>query len=494
MAQVEGQRKAGWRGPAALGLLLLALLPAALAGRGAAAEPAQADGAALVAALGFAGGDVGYMLTDLDAGRVLAAQSPDGLFLPASVTKLVTAYAAVRILGAEHQFETILYRRGADLYLRGGGDPMLASPDLQPLLAALAAAPPPKGGRFFYDESLIGSYPEIAPEQPMAAAYNPGFGGLNLNFNRIEVRWKRTAKGTSFAVRSPADGLDVTVDWIPVVPGPDSQPASQPFIFAGKGGAERWLYSPHLEPAGTLSLPVKNPGRQAALVFRKLAAMSGVALPPPQPAATPLDAVPVARVASPALAEILAKVLKHSNNMSAELIGLATSRALSGGVVTPDPARSAALLCAWLERQLPGIDWRGFALANHSGLATTSRVSPRQLTALLGLVAANPDIAALLPEIKSEDDLVLASAGVEPRPVVAKSGTMDYARGLAGLMTGRDGHRLAFAIMIFDEEQRRLFDASLDPRVLNPPPTARNWLKRARALDESLLMQWSQNY
>ena len=78
--------------------------------------------------------------------------------------------------------------------------------------------------------------------------------------------------------------------------------------------------------------------------------------------------------------------------------------------------------------------------------------------------------------------------------MVAKSGTMDYARGLAGLMTGRDGHRLAFAIMIFDAEQRRLFDASLDPRVLNPPPTARSWLKRARALDESLLLQWGQNY
>jgi D-alanyl-D-alanine carboxypeptidase/D-alanyl-D-alanine-endopeptidase (penicillin-binding protein 4) len=475
--------------------LLLALALMLGAGRALAVEPtAAADGGTLAGALGFTGGEVGFMLTDLETGRVLAEQAPDGLFLPASVTKLVTTFAAVRILGAGHQFETILYRRGADLYLRGGGDPMLASTDLQPLLAALAAAPPQPGGRFFYDDSLIGSYPEIDPGQPMAAAYNPGFGGLNLNFNRIEVRWKRTAKSTGFTVRSPADGLDATVDWIPIVPGPPTQPASQPFVFDGKGGAERWLYSPHLEPAGIVSLPVKNPGRQAALVFRRLAAMAGIALPMPQAAPTPLDAAPVARVESPALAEIVAKLLKHSNNMSAELVGLAASRALSGGPLTPDPARSAALLTAWLERQLPGVDWRGFQLANHSGLAAASRVSPRQLTALLGLVAADPDFAALLPEVKSDDDLVLASAGAEPRPIVAKSGTMDYARGLAGLMTGRDGHRLAFAILVFDAEQRRIFDAAFDPRVLNPPPVARAWLKRARALDEALLMLWSRNY
>jgi D-alanyl-D-alanine carboxypeptidase/D-alanyl-D-alanine-endopeptidase (penicillin-binding protein 4) len=489
------RKPGGQRGSAALPrLLLLALLLGGPVRPALAGQAATGDAAAMAAALGFTGGEVGYMLTDLDAGRVLAEQSPDGLFLPASVTKLVTAFAAVRILGAQHQFETILYRRGADLYLRGGGDPMLSSRDLQPLLAALQASPPARGGRFFYDESLVGSYPEIDQAQPMAASYNPGFGGLDLNFNRIEVRWKRTAKGTSFAVRSPAEGLDVAVDWIALAPGPPSQPAGQPFVFAGRDGAERWLYSPHLEPAGTVSLPVKNPGRQAALVFRKLAAMAGIRLPPPQPAPTPLDAAAVARVASPALAEIVAKLLKHSNNMSAELVGLAASRVLSGGALTPDPARSAALLTGWLERQLPAVDWRGFMLANHSGLATASRVSPRQLTALLGLVASDPDFAALLPEVKSDEELVLASAGTEQRPVVAKSGTMDYARGLAGLMIGRDGHRLAFAIMIFDAGQRSLFDASFDPRVLNPPPEARAWMKRARALDEALLMQWSQNY
>src|SRR5207249_2121715 len=84
--------------------------------RGGSAEPQQgvaADG--LIAARKFAAGDVGFLLIDRGTGATLAAQAADSLFVPASVSKLATAYAAISILGADHAFETLVSRRGDEL-------------------------------------------------------------------------------------------------------------------------------------------------------------------------------------------------------------------------------------------------------------------------------------------------------------------------------------------------------------------------------------------
>jgi D-alanyl-D-alanine carboxypeptidase/D-alanyl-D-alanine-endopeptidase (penicillin-binding protein 4) len=73
---------------------------------------------------------------------------------------------------------------------------------------------------------------------------------------------------------------------------------------------------------------------------------------------------------------------------------------------------------------------------------------------------------------------------------MAKSGTMDFACGLAGYLTGKSGRRLAFAVFVLDREKRTALDASLDRRILAPTPGARNWLGRARVLENALLKSW----
>src|SRR5262249_3679797 len=63
------------------------------------ARPAGAGTVAqVIAGYGFAPDEVGFILTDPQSGDVLAARSPDRLFLPASVTKLATSFAAEAIL------------------------------------------------------------------------------------------------------------------------------------------------------------------------------------------------------------------------------------------------------------------------------------------------------------------------------------------------------------------------------------------------------------
>lgn len=73
-------------------------------------------------------------------GNELVAQNADKSFVPASVTKIVTAWLAMEVLGADYRFETRFYLDDKRvLYVRGGGDPYLISEELSALATELVA-------------------------------------------------------------------------------------------------------------------------------------------------------------------------------------------------------------------------------------------------------------------------------------------------------------------------------------------------------------------
>ncbi len=73
-------------------------------------------------------------------GEELVAQNADEPFVPASVAKIVTAWLAMEVLGADYRFETRFYLDDKRLlYVRGGGDPFLISEELKPLATDLIA-------------------------------------------------------------------------------------------------------------------------------------------------------------------------------------------------------------------------------------------------------------------------------------------------------------------------------------------------------------------
>ena len=73
-------------------------------------------------------------------GDELVAQNADQPFVPASVTKIVTAWLAMEVLGGDYRFETRFYLDDKRvLYVRGGGDPFLISEELEPLATDLVA-------------------------------------------------------------------------------------------------------------------------------------------------------------------------------------------------------------------------------------------------------------------------------------------------------------------------------------------------------------------
>ena len=66
----------------------------------------------------------GLVLVMDENGNELVAQNADKPFVPASVAKIVTAWLAMEVLGADYRFKTRFYLDGNRvLYIRGGGIP-----------------------------------------------------------------------------------------------------------------------------------------------------------------------------------------------------------------------------------------------------------------------------------------------------------------------------------------------------------------------------------
>ncbi|HVJ44239.1 MAG TPA: D-alanyl-D-alanine carboxypeptidase [Dongiaceae bacterium] len=480
------------------GLALAVMLAAAAFPR--LAKAADATPAPVIEQQGFNNGDVGYVLVDLASGKTITDWQADRLFVPGSVLKLVTSLTAWKILGEDFRFTTRLWQSGDALYLQGSGDPVLTATDLQSLLRSLQATRPGAVWRHFYIDAtalLPGSM--ISDRQPVAADYNPGFGALNVDFNRLAITPARTQSGTQspgiWQVSSQAYGLTVPVDWVPITPSPVLLPQGAPFVPASPDDAspaDRWWYAAGAMPADKapaeeLFLPVKQADPTTGKIFRTIAHDLGIALPEPQPGPVPADAILLTQHDSPALPGVLQGLLRYSNNLSAELIGMTAAKRLTGQV--PTLAAAAAAQLQWLKANLPAVDWTGLRMVNHSGLDGDNRASPGQMAAVLGAIAADPALADCLPDITGSlvaGESVNSPAGIH---ITGKSGTMDYAAGLAGVMTIAD-RQYAYAIFIADDAQRAALAAKFDPRILRPAKDGRAWTLRARQLQMALLKEW----
>ncbi len=159
-----------WSRPLALALLLL---PA----------PALAGVKEKVAALA----PRALMLVVDAKGNELVAQNIDEPFVPASVTKIVTAWLAMEVLGGNYRFETRFYLDDKRvLYVRGGGDPFLISEELAPLATELVAAVGKKPiTGIVLDASYYPSNLRIPGIVDTGEAYNALNSALAVNFNTV---------------------------------------------------------------------------------------------------------------------------------------------------------------------------------------------------------------------------------------------------------------------------------------------------------------------
>lgn len=437
-------------------------------------------------------GDIsGFAVRDLSDGRLLESHRDGAELPPASVTKSLTALYGLRALGPSYAFRTQVAVSGpvqdgrvrGDLYLIGGGDPHLDTDGLADLAKAVVAA----GihgvtGRAYVVAGALPYHRSIDPEQPEYVGYNPAISGMNLNFNRVHFEWKPVSQGYSMRMSARAERHDPEVRSVEMRIIDRAAPL---FDYRRAEGRDLWSVSAAaLGKGGSRWLPVRTPEIYAAEVFRAVAAGVNLRLPDlvPVAAAQPGLSV-VAESRSAEMAALLRSMLRYSTNLTAEVVGLRAHQALGG---TPgNVSQSAEAMGAWL-KSTHGLGRARFL--NHSGLTDETRISAAEMVQVLDIAAGGqlPDLLREIPLADENGKRLPESAG----RVLAKTGTLNFARGLAGYINGRNGRRLAFAIFSADLAKR----ADLESKTAESPRGGKRWTGVARAQEMALLRRWSELY
>ncbi len=242
-----------------------------------------------------------------EKGNELIAQAVNKPFVPASVTKLVTAWLALEVLGPDYRFETKFYLdKNRVLYVRGGGDPFLISEELAPLATELVAAigKEPITG-IVLDASYYPSNLRIPGIEDTDESYNALNSALAVNFNTIAA----VRKGNT---------VSSAEEQTPITPLAISQ-------FRSRGPQGRGRISLAQDPAVSLQYAGEL---IAAFIERAGGSVKGKI----STGTVPEDLKPVYVHKSRTLSQILVQLLIASNNYIANQVFLEIGGTLGGAV------------------------------------------------------------------------------------------------------------------------------------------------------------------
>lgn len=462
-----------------MGMAASVAVPFAMRPRQVLAQAQQAldDADALIAQSGLVA-EVAFVAQDALTGEVLAIRNGDVPLPPASTLKLVTALYALDRLGPTHRFTTRVWRDGETLILAGGGDPLLDSKGLAQLARDTVAAEKAAGRgaptQFLVWGGALPHIPQISADQAVHLPYNPTISGMILNFNRVHLGWRRSDKGQNLSLEARGAGQSPRAYTIGIGVADRSQPL---FTYDDSGTKEQWTIARGaMGKSGSRWLPVRRPELYAGDVFQTLCRAQGLVLPTPEVAMTPPGGEVIARLESIALFDILQGMLEYSNNLTAEVVGLAASG-------QPDLRASARAMQNWL--QSGGIAGN-YSFADHSGLTADSRVTARILADTITHFGARQPLRGILKHIPLRD-----AKGREidsPVRVDAKTGTLNFVSNLAGFAQDGEGRLLSFAILTVDEPRRA---ASLGQEL---PDGVSVWTRRSKALQQALIEDWTTRF
>lgn len=431
-------------------------------------------------------GQVSYLVADANTGETLEALAPLKAHPPASVSKALTALYALRKLGRNHRFRTQLIATGpieagviqGDLVLVGGGDPTLNADDLLEMAGRLKIAGVRElRGQFLVYDGALPWVEQIDDTQPIQVGYNPGLSGLNVNFNRVFMEWKRRSSGFLMTMDGRTETFRPEVRFASAEVADRGSPI---FTYEKDGIAERWTVARGaLGKGGGRWMPVRGPAIYAGDIFQTVARSHGLELPFPRRASIRPEGFVLAEHLSDPLEIICRDMLKFSTNITAEAIGLAASGADS--LLT-----SGQEMSLWM---LDQFNIRKSVFVDHSGLGDSTKLSAREMVRALN----GPGVRGLLQPILK--DVALRDAKGRPVEngavkVVAKTGTLNFVSGLAGYLQTAGGRDLAFAIFASDLPRRR----ALPREARERPRGAKNYNGRAKRLQQDLLKRWAKVY
>ncbi len=477
MPSVESVESCGRRLSLSLQYVVMLLLTVALIGCAAHADlRLDVEKAVRSTALGPA--TYGISVRDADSGAELVDMNGSQPLIPASNMKLLTTGVALHILGGEFAFRTRLLRDGNRLIVLADGDPAFADPELLELtqvgehvgidveqFLALWTEPVKDAGFTQIDELLIDDrvfdrefiHPTWPADQ-LNRRYCAEVAGLNFHLNILHF-FPKPIPGSRpnishFVPR--ASWLDLSNSGTSKTGTDDSNTA----WIARAAGSNRMRFHGNVkfEYRAPVPVTVHNMPEFFGRMFMDRLKSLGVEvhsfrlIDRDEPRT---EGEPIAPIVSTSIATAITRCNRDSNNLYAEAL-----LKRCGAEVTKQPGswiNGAAVARHAIHERLgsPNLA-KSIVIADGSGLSRDNRVAPATLTAWLNTFhndsALGPLYLASLAEpgqpgtlrnrFRNED---LAGARIH-----AKSGYINGVSSLSGFVTGADGRRRSFSVIVND--------------------------------------------
>jgi D-alanyl-D-alanine carboxypeptidase/D-alanyl-D-alanine-endopeptidase (penicillin-binding protein 4) len=402
-------------------------------------------------------GKLSALVLDLGSGERVGSDAQQALN-PASNMKLITAAAALDLLGPDHSFETGLYGKVSErmptLVLRGEGDPSLDESGVWRLANALSALGVRKIGKLLVDQSRFDDVfvPPAFDQQPSEwATFRAPVSAIAVERNTVAMNVAPTVAGQparvwfqpagvvtvqgEVATRKPGTGQNIQLELEPGKPG-----------LVGKVGG-------HLAeglPRQRFGKRIDDPRLVPGLVLKALLGREGVSVDEVALGGSD-ERGRITYHGSDPLSQLVAEMGKNSDNFYAEMVFKAIGASTSTGPSTWATAAQNTL--GWLAK-INATDPHT-RIQNGSGLFDANRVSAETIIRVLAYAMHSP-------RLRNEYVGQLAIGGVdgtlrsrfrshrEGRRIRAKTGTLAAVDALSGYVLREGGAPLVFSMLVND--------------------------------------------
>jgi serine-type D-Ala-D-Ala carboxypeptidase/endopeptidase (penicillin-binding protein 4) len=382
---------------------------------------------------------------------------------PASTMKLLPTWAALDLLGPAYAWKTrawsdVPVAKGVlkgNLYLQGGGDPLLTIDRWWRFASDLRQS----GLRVIEGDIVIDQTRFTALDERPEDFDGKFWRTYNVLPDPMLVNWK----SSDFTIRPSDDssGIDITVQPFPEGLEIDNRVRLISGRCAGKNNRVAYTIEPE-KPwrvvatgriatscgAQTQRLAVMEPAQYAwgtfVTLWRQLGGQfRGEMLRAPTPPAARL----LLTHESQPLSEIVRVTNKHSSNMMARSLLLAIAAEMSG--IPATQAAGEAAIKDWLKTR--GLEFPELVIGNGSGLSREARISADSMARLLRGAWQDrfaPEFLSSLALGGLDGTLEKRFAGVDdPSRIRMKTGTLRDVSAIAGYVTGRSGR--TYLVVVF---------------------------------------------
>jgi D-alanyl-D-alanine carboxypeptidase/D-alanyl-D-alanine-endopeptidase (penicillin-binding protein 4) len=410
------------------------------------------------------------VVRDIETGEVIVRWRDEESRNPASTIKLLTTLVALDVLGPAYRWRTDIFTRGevndgrldGDLVIKGYGDPFLVTERVWQMLRDIRHAGIEEiGGDLLLDDSWfhVGEHDPAAFDRQPLRAYNVAPNALLMNFKVVRY-W--------FEPDHVSGAVNVRLD-----PHLNNLQVENRLALANGScrGYQRGITMTSNDAVDEVTLSGKFPNGcklyamdRSALshnefaygLFDSLWAELGGSFDGKwRNVVVEDDAEPLLSFDSLSLAEIIARVNKHSNNVMARQLLYTLGAEHAGTPGTEEGGK--AVITDWLAAN--GLGSTELALQNGAGLSREARTTAADMARMLQFAWRQ----AYMPEYLSSMSLAGLDGTLRRRfaktelvgQAHLKTGSLDHVTAIAGYLQSRSGRRFAVVALQNHEDIHR---------------------------------------